>query len=77
MLLYRYRRAIIAVMKNPHAQALGRLGGLAKAAAMSERERKESLEKARRAKALKAFRRKIGVALDESFAGDETPERDS
>ncbi len=61
---------MIASMKNPHAQALGRLGGLAKAATMSDRERKESLEKARRAKALKAFRRKIGVALDESPASE-------
>lgn len=41
-------------MKNPHAQALGRLGGIARALALSKRQRLEISRKAIRAKELRA-----------------------
>jgi len=40
-------------MKNPHAQALGRLGGLAKAAKMTQRQREEQAERAEYARSVK------------------------
>lgn len=41
-------------MKNPHAQALGRLGGLARAAKMSDEQKAASTNRARQAKAIRA-----------------------
>lgn len=47
------------VDKNPHAQALGRLGGLARAAKLSKREQCAILLRARKAKAHRAALRKL------------------
>lgn len=48
-------------MKNPHAQSLGRLGGLARAKALTEDQRKAASQKAIDAKRKKAkIRRLLG-----------------
>lgn len=54
-------------MKNPHAQALGRLGGLAKAAKVTEEERERMRERAALARARKHERQHIRLANRERF----------
>lgn len=44
-------------MKNPHAQALGRLGGLAKVAKMTPEQRATMMQNIRLARAIKLKRR--------------------
>ena len=44
-------------MKNEHAQALGRLGGLAKAKKMTELDREQQAERAAHARKVKAKKR--------------------
>lgn len=46
-------------MKNPHAQELGRLGGLAKAAKMTDEERERMRARAEQARAKKAQRDRV------------------
>lgn len=50
-------------MKNPHAQALGRLGGLAKAAKVTEEERERMRERAALARAKKTQRAAVRTRL--------------
>lgn len=51
-------------MKNPHAQALGRLGGLAKARKMTARNREEQADRAAYARVIKAKRAAIAKHLE-------------
>lgn len=43
-------------MKNPHAQALGKLGGLARAKALTDEQRKQASRMANLAKKLKRLK---------------------
>lgn len=53
-------------MKNPHAQALGKLGGLARAKALSEEERRAIAQRANAVKRQRAIARR---KLNESSHG--------
>lgn len=51
-------------MKNPHAQALGRLGGLAKAKKMTPLDRERQAERAALARLMKAKRKQLRETFD-------------